>query len=151
MFRRSLLAAATATLAGCGLAPSPPTTDGYPETLPNVFFTFAWDDDATAYEVSFVRGNRLTADNTGALAVVVTTDESETSTPWAGQNPRDDDADGQSEPRASLPLVPEATIRVPVERRGDVRVVWTAPDGTRSRLVGMWARPEQPGATTEEA
>ncbi|WP_277555427.1 hypothetical protein [Halobaculum limi] len=150
MFRRSLLAAATATLAGCGLAPSPPSTDGFPETLPNAFFAFAWDDAASAYEVSFVRGNRLTAANTGALAVLVTTDETESTTPWVGENPRSDDSDARS-PKASLPLVPEATIRVPVERRGDVRVIWTAADGSRSRVVGMWPRAEQPGVATEEA
>ncbi|MFC7069093.1 hypothetical protein [Halobaculum lipolyticum] len=149
MFRRSLLAAATATLAGCGLAPSPPSTDGFPETFPNAFFAFAWDGDAVAYEVTFERGNRLTADNTGAIAVLVTTDDGERSTLWAGDGPFvGGDGDEPADPRTSFPLSPGARLRLPARRRGDVRVVWTAPDGSRSRVIGAWDRTEQPGTPT---
>ncbi|MFC6786111.1 hypothetical protein ACFQFH_09475 [Halobaculum halobium] len=75
MYRRTVLAAAPAALAGCGLAPSPPSTDGYPETPPNAFFEVDWDPDDDAYVVEFARGNRLTADNTGGLVVVVSPEE----------------------------------------------------------------------------
>ncbi|MFC7096528.1 hypothetical protein [Halobaculum marinum] len=145
MFRRTVLATATATLAGCGLAPDPPSTTGFPETLPNAVFAFSWDRDAGVYEIDFVRGNRLTTTNTGALASVVTSDDAESTTLWVGGVPGGPSVgDDSTEPRASFPLTPGATLRVPVERRGDVRVIWTAPDGSRSRVVGQWELTEQP-------
>ncbi|WP_348608500.1 hypothetical protein [Halobaculum rarum] len=156
MYRRTVLAAATATLAGCGLAPSPPSADGYPETPPNAFFEFDWDSDASAYVVEFVRGNRLTADNTGALRVRVadaTPDGDAVTTPWVGavDGVGDDGSsgDGSGDPRAEFPLSPGATLRVPVESPGPVRVIWVDPDGDRSRAVGRWRRESQPTATPE--
>jgi len=148
VYRRTVLAAATATLAGCGLAPSPPSADGYPETPPNVFLEFDWNPEASAYVVEFLRGNRLTADNTGALRVRVadaTPDGDAVTTPWVGVG--DDDA---GDPRAGFPLSPGATLRVPVESPGSVRVIWVAPGGGRSRAVGRWRRESQPAATPED-
>ena len=150
VYRRTVLAAATATtLAGCGLAPSPPSADGYPETPPNTFFGFDWDSDGSAYVVEFVRGNRLTADNTGALRVHVadaTPDGDAVTTPWVGAVDGVG-ADGPGDPRAEFPLSPGATLRVPVESSGPVRVIWVAPEGDRSRAVGRWRRASQPTAT----
>jgi len=151
VYRRTVLAAATATLAGCGLAPSPPSTNGYPETPPNAFFEFGWDPDGSAYVVEFARGNRLTADNTGALRVRVadaTPDGDAVTTPWVGAVDGVGD-DGSGDPRADFPLSPGATLRVPFESPGPVRVVWVAPDADRSRAVGRWRRESQPTATPE--
>ncbi|UIO99240.1 hypothetical protein Hbl1158_11960 [Halobaculum sp. CBA1158] len=149
MYRRTVLAAATATLAGCGLAPSPPTTDGYPETPPNAFFAFEWDADGPAYEVTFARGNRLAADNTGRLLVRVdggAPGGDAVATPWVGAV---DGVGGDDlgDPRREFPLSPGATLRVPVESPGTVRVVWVAPDGDSSRAVGRWRRESQSAAT----
>lgn len=147
MYRRTVLAAATATLAGCGLAPSPPTTDGYPETPPNAFFAFEWDSDADAYIVEFVRGNRLTADNTGALEVVVdSVDDGESvERLWVGAPDADPGGDF-GDPLAAFPLTPGAHLRVPVDSPGTVRVVWTDPEGGRSRSAGRWRIESQPTA-----
>ena len=150
MFRRTVLAAATATLAGCGLAPSPPTTDGYPETPPNTVFAFEWDPDDSAYVVEFVRGNRLTADNTGALVVVVTPEDTSATTErlWVGAPDADPGGGDSGEPRAGFPLTPGARLRVPVDAPGTVRVVWTDPEGERSRSAGRWRRTSQPTAAS---
>lgn len=149
MYRRTVLAAATATLAGCGLAPSPPTTDGYPETPPNAFFAFEWNPDGDAYVVEFARGNRLTADNTGALAVVVNP-EGGVGEPverlWVGAPDADPGGGDFGDPRTAFPLTPGARLRVPVDSPGTVRVVWTDPEADRSRSVGRWRIESQPTA-----
>mgnify|MGYP006277259485 CR=1 FL=1 len=145
MYRRTVLAAATATLAGCGLAPSPPTTDGYPETPPNAFFAFERDPDADAYVVEFARGNRLTADNTGRLVVVVSPEDGETvERLWVGDPDADPGGDGFGDPRTAFPLTPGARFRLPVDAPGTVRVVWTDPAGDRSRQVGQLRIERQP-------
>ncbi|MFC7137367.1 hypothetical protein ACFQRB_14765 [Halobaculum litoreum] len=58
---------------------------------------------------------------------------------------------GRARPRAAFPLAPGATLRVPVDRPGDVRVVWTAPDGGTSRALAQWDRDQQPTATATAA
>ena len=153
MFRRTLLAAATATLAGCGLAPSPPSTDGYPETPPNVFVEFGWDPDDSAYVVEFVRGNRLTADNTGALAVVVSPrDGGETVEQlWVGDPEGASGGGDFGDPRTAFPLTPGARLRVAVDSPGTLRVVWTDPEAGRSRSVGQWRVEDPPIAESTTA
>lgn len=147
MYRRTVLAAATASLAGCGLAPSPPTTDSYPETPPNAFFAFEWVPDDLAYVVEFVRGNRLTADNTGALVAAVVTPEDDaapTERLWVG-DPRANPGGGDfGEPRAAFPLTPGAQLRVPADSPGTARVIWTDSAANRSRSVGRWRHASQP-------
>lgn len=128
MFRRAFLTAAPAALAGCGLAPSGPSTESYPESPPNVLLDFAWRPGAV--DVVFERGSRLTADNTGALAVRST--EPDERTVWL-------DADGEA--ATAFPLAPGATVRHPVGAGTEVQVVWTAPDRNRSAVVGRSVRP----------
>lgn len=128
MFRRAFLTAAPATLAGCGLAPSGPSTDSYPESPPNILTAFTWQSETV--DVSFERGSRLTPDNTGALAVRST--EPDERTVWL-------DADGEA--AAAFPLAPGATVRHPIGAGTEVQVVWTAPDRNRSAVVGRSVRP----------
>ncbi|QZP38620.1 hypothetical protein [Halobaculum magnesiiphilum] len=151
MYRRTVLAAATATLAGCGLSPSPPTTDGYPETPPNAFFAFEWNPDDDEYVVEFARGNRLTADNTGALAVVVdpVDDGDPVERLWVGAPDADPGGGDFGEPLTAFPLAPDAQLRVPVDSPGTVRVVWTDPEAERSRAVGRWRIESQPTPASE--
>ncbi|MBX0323918.1 hypothetical protein EGH21_12845 [Halomicroarcula sp. F13] len=130
MFRRSFLTGASAALAGCGLAPSGPSTESYPESPPNVFLSFDWRDAESAVDVTFVRGNHVTPDNTAEL--LVRSAESDRATVWVSR-----ERDGEAE----YPLTPGATLRHSLGETADVRVVWTAPDGTNSALVAAADRP----------
>jgi len=123
MKRRTVLAVAAGTLGGC-LAPAQPPTDRYPSTPPNVLAAFDYRPDGPAYEVRFVRGNRLTSANTGTLEV-----RGERAEPvvWASGS-RDSAVE-------AFPVEPGDSLRYPVGGRQTVRLVWNAPDGDRSVLL----------------
>lgn len=130
MFRRTFLTAASAALAGCGLAPSGPTTDGYPRSPPNVLASFEWRPAESAYLVSFDRGNTLTEANTGSLTV---RSEDGSTTVWVRGEVGDDDRTGA--PVASFPLEPGATVTHGTDGPTEVRLIWASPEGDRSVLL----------------
>ncbi|WP_135304069.1 hypothetical protein [Haloarcula amylovorans] len=130
MLRRTLLTAASTTLAGCGLTPAPPSAESYPESPPNAFFSYRWLPDRTACAVRFDRGNRLTPANTAALRI--RSDDGDGETVWVSR-----DADAE----ASYPLEPGAVLRHPVGDATGLRVIWTGPDGDRSVVFGRAVRP----------
>ncbi|GGN93636.1 MULTISPECIES: hypothetical protein [Haloarcula] len=130
MFRRSFLTAASATLAGCGLTPSPPSTESYPESPPNVLLSFEWVAEAAAVDVTFVRGNHVTAANTAEL--LVRSAESDRTTVWVS---REHDA------ASEYPLTPGATLRHSLGEPSGVRVVWAAPNGRKRSVLAAADRP----------
>ena len=145
MFRRALLASASATLAGCGLAPEPPSPPEHPASPPNVFAAFDWLPAESAYRVTVEYGSRITPTNTGAIAVTSTGRE----TLWvAAEAARDGDDD--AEPVASFPLEPGDSVVHRVDERATVRLVWRSPDGDTAILLDAWKLASQPeaGATT---
>jgi len=143
MRRRALLAALPTALAGCSAVPTGPSTDAYPATPPNVFTTFAWDPDRSALVVEFTRGNRLTPENTALLAVT-TVDDPDDRTVWVASA----DADDPGDPAAEFPLSPGATLAHELPEPARCRLIWTAPDGDRSRAVDYWD-PERDPASGE--
>jgi hypothetical protein len=147
MRRRQVLAGAAgalpAALAGC-LA-DPPTTPAAPTTPPNIIVGFEWLSERPAYRVTFRRGNRLTADNTGILAVIA--DAVDERTVWV----RAPDPDGRTEEDApatvgSFPLTPgpDTTLVQQVPGPTTIRVVWTSPSRDESVSVDVWEPDEQP-------
>ncbi|WP_254279103.1 hypothetical protein [Haloarcula marina] len=140
MFRRSFLTAASVTLAGCGLAPSPPSTESYPESPPNVLLSFAWDPERSVHEIRFSRGSRVTPENTGEL--LARTVEGDSETVWVS---------GERDGVADFPLTPGATLTHSVSDRHGVRVVWVAPDEDRSILVGRHRLPSETTTATTES
>ena len=133
MFRRALIASAAATLAGCGLAPEPPSTPERPASPPNVCASFEWLPDESAYRVTIDSGNRITRTNTAELAVT----SSGAWTVWAADERarRGDDA---AEPVASFPVEPGDAVIHRVEERATVRLVWTDPNGDSSVSLDVW-------------
>ncbi|CDK41028.1 hypothetical protein [Halorubrum sp. AJ67] len=132
MYRRSLLVALTPALAGCSLTPTGPLTESYPTSAPNVFASFDWDPDRSVLIVTFDRGNRLTAENTGRLSVI-TPDPEGVETVWVDR----DDTDTASE----FPLTPGATLHHEISAPATTHVVWEGPEQQNSQAVGNW-RPE---------
>ncbi|WP_152420937.1 hypothetical protein [Halorubrum coriense] len=139
MYRRALLTSLAPVLAGCSLAPSEPSTASYPTTRPNVFISFDWHPDRSALDVTFERGNRLTTENTGRLAIV-TPDLDDRETAWVGPT--------QTNPRASFPLTPEATVTHEIPRPARTRVVWDGPGERKGVAVAVW-RPETGSGETD--
>lgn len=132
MYRRSLLTTLVPALAGCSLAPSDPSTESYPTSGPNIFASFDWNPDRSALTVTFERGNRVTAENTGRLSVV-TPDATDVETVWVGH-------DGTNS-TAAFPLTPGATLAHEIPEPAKTRLVWVAPERRRSKVVAVW-RPE---------
>jgi hypothetical protein len=130
VFRRTFVTAAAATLAGCGLAPSEPSTEGYPQSSPNALFSFEWRPEKSGYEITFDRGNTLTTENTAALRVVA---EDSTRQYWLRQPDYESDEGG--EPLADFPLEPGATIVHECKRQNRLRIVWSSADGDSSTVV----------------
>lgn len=129
MYRRALLATVVSALAGCSLAPSGPSTDSYPTSGPNVFASFDWDPDQSALTVTFDRGNRVTAENTGRLYVVTPAAENR-ETVWVDS--------GDADAAAALPLTPGATLTHELPEPATTELVWEASERPESRLVDVW-------------
>lgn len=140
MYRRSLLVALVPALAGCSLAPSAPSTESYPTSGPNVFASFDWNPDRSTLTVRFDRGNRVTAENTGRLAVV-TPDANDVETVWVAA------ADTTS--TSAFPLTPGTTLAHEISEPATTRLVWTAPEQRVSRVVAVW-QPETPTSGADE-
>ncbi|QLG27230.1 hypothetical protein HUG10_06590 [Halorarum halophilum] len=143
MFRRALLASAAATFAGCGLEPEPPSTPERPTSPPNLFASFEWLPDESAYRVTIESGNRITRTNTAELSVSSAGAE----TIWA----TDDGArhgDGEVEPVGSFPVEPNDSVLHRVEERATVHLVWTDPDGDSSISLDAWELESQTGTET---
>jgi hypothetical protein len=147
MRRRQVLAGAAgalpAALAGCLAAP--PTTPAAPTTPPNILVEFEWLSARPAYRVTLRRGNRLTAQNTGILAVIA--DAVDERTVWV----RAPDPDGRTDenapdPVGSFPLTPgqDTTLVQRVPGPTTIRVVWTSPDRDSSVNVDVWRLEDQP-------
>jgi hypothetical protein len=137
MDRRALLAAGLAALAGCLPLRGEPATPGRNVNHPQMLADVAWLPDESAYRVRMLAGNRFTPENTRSVRVVVETDRYRELS-WVG---------GAS-PAQSFPLDVGDELLVPVGSRGDVRVVWTGPDGDRSVSLEHHedgARPSMPG------
>lgn len=136
MHRRALLAALPTTLAGCSLAPDGPTTDRYPATPPNIFAEVAWQSEPSSFTVTFTRGNRLTAENTGLLAVVADGAAETERTVWVATD--EALAADDRTPAADFPLEPGAELTRSVPEKTPVRVIWVSPDENRSMAVARW-------------
>lgn len=132
MYRRSLLVAGATAFAGCAFGPSPPTTDGYPQTPPNFVGAFAWLPDESAYRVRFDAGNVIEAPDAARVAVV------------AGEPRVDRTWVGSDDPAVAFPLEPGDELTVGVDAPDDVTVVWTAPDENRSVALDGWPLDDQP-------
>lgn len=143
MFRRALLASAAATLAGCGLAPEPPATPERPTSPPNVFASFEWLPDESAYRVTIDAGNRITRTNTAELTVASPGAE----TRWVADEGARHEGDS-GEPVASFPVEPGDSVLHRVEERATVRLVWTNPDGGSTVSVDAWKLESQTGTGT---
>jgi hypothetical protein len=139
MQRRALLASLLPALAGCSLAPSSPSAEPYPTSGPNVFASFDWRPGRSELVVEFVRGNRVTAENTGRLSVR-TPDADDARTVWV-------DSGDAPDPAAAFPLAPGATLTHEIPEPATTRLVWVAPDHVASRVVGVW----RPDAATSGA
>jgi len=138
MDRRALLAAGSAALAGCLPLRSSPRTPGRNVNEPQIRAAYEWLPDESAYRVRHAAGNRFTTENTGSLRVAVDTDEGETHRrAWVGTD----------DPAQPFPLVVGDELRVPSARRGEVRLVWTAPDGVNSATLDVYRVEEQPSPT----
>jgi len=135
--RRALLATLV-PLSGCLLTPSGPSTTAYPTSGPNIFATIDWDSDREALRVTFDRGNRVTAENTGRL-FVVTPGADGVETVWVDRHGTDSVGE--------FPLTPGATLTHETPEPATTRLVWVGPERQTSRAVAVW-RPETstPGA-----
>jgi hypothetical protein len=131
--RRALLttggAILTTVLAGCSLAPSGPSTESYPTSAPNVFASFDWNPDRSTLIVTFDRGNRLTAENTGRLRVV-TPDPERVETVWVDR--------GDTDTASEFPLTPGATLRHKIPAPETTHVVWEGPEQQNTLSVAEW-------------
>ncbi|WP_147441205.1 hypothetical protein [Halorubrum sp. Atlit-26R] len=140
--RRALLttggAILTTALAGCSLAPSGPSTESYPTSAPNVFAAFDWDPDRSTLIITFDRGNRLTAENTGRLHVV-TPDPERVETVWVDP--------GDTDTASEFPLTPGATLRHRIPAPETTHVVWEGPEQQDTLAVAEW----HPETTRSEA
>ncbi|MFC7077277.1 hypothetical protein [Haloarcula halophila] len=143
MFRRTFVTAAATALAGCGLAPSEPSTEGYPQSPPNALFSFEWRPEESGYEVRFDRGNALTATNTSALYVV----SDDTETLWAASE--DAGYGDMGPPVDSFPVEPGASLLHPCDRTTEVRLIWEGADEDTS--VALDEYQSRPTATEEGA
>jgi len=142
--RRTLLttggtALATA-LAGCSLAPSEPSTDSYPASTPNMFFSFDWNSERSTLTVRFDRGNRLTTSNTERVAILSENDD-EAETVWIGPE--------AANPMAAFPLTPNSTVVHELPTPAETVIYWT-PAGESSLLpINVWYPEEETGGATE--
>lgn len=152
MHRRALLAALPTALAGCSLAPAGPTTERYPATPPNIFAAFAWHPESSSFTVTFTRGNRLTAENTGMLAVVTEGSEGYERTVWVATDEalaaEDSAADAAV---ADFPLEPGAELTHSVPEKTHTRLVWVSPDENRSLAVARWVPETEPRTDATES
>jgi hypothetical protein len=138
MDRRALLAAGSAALAGCLPLRGSPRTPGRNVNEPQIRATYEWLPDESAYRVRHAAGNRFTAENTGSLRVIVDADEvDDPRRTWVG-------GEDSAQP---FPLAVGDELRVRSPRRGDVRVVWTDPEGVNSASLDVYRIEEQPTAT----
>lgn len=138
MDRRALLTAlpaSLAALAGCLPLRGEPATPGRNVNHPQMLADVEWLPDESTYRVRMLAGNRFTAENTRSVQVVVETDEYERVV-WVGG----------TDPAQAFPLDVGDELLVPVGSRGDVRVVWTGPDGIRS--VSLEHREDVPTPTS---
>ncbi|MFC7226354.1 hypothetical protein N0B31_02985 [Salinirubellus salinus] len=147
MDRRALLAAGSAALAGCLPLRGSPRTPGANANEPQLRAEYEYLPGDSAYRVRHAAGNEFTAENTGALVVRVDPrDERANSRLWAGTDVRADDSDDGGATQ-SFPVGVGDEIRVPAPSRGDVRVVWTGPDGENSVSLDVYRAEEQPTPT----
>jgi len=142
--RRALLttggAILTTVLAGCSLAPGKPSTDSYPASPPNMFFSFDWDFERSTLTVRFDRGNRLTTRNTERVAIV-SEDDDETETVWIGPE--------EANPVAAFPLTPKSTVVHELSTPAETVIRWT-PAGESSLLpIDVWYPAEETRGDTE--
>jgi hypothetical protein len=150
--RRALLAALPTALAGCSLAPAGPTTERYPATPPNIFATFAWHPEPSSFTVTFTRGNRLTAENTGLLTVVTDGSDGYERTVWVATDEAlaaDDLAADAAV--ADFPLDPGAELTHSAPEATRARLVWVAPDENRSMAVANWVPETESGPEATES
>ena len=144
MDRRALLIAGAASFAGCLPLRGSPRTPGRNANGPQIRAEYEWLPDESAYWVRHAAGNRFTAENTGALVVRVDPlTETSVSRQWARADVRANDSDDES-PAQSFPVAVGDEITVPAPSRGDVRVVWTDPEGRNSAVVDAYRIDEQP-------
>lgn len=147
MDRRALLAAGSTALAGCLPLRGRPRTPGANVNEPQMRATYEYRPSEDGYLVRHDAGNRFTAENTGALVVRVDPrDGQAVSRLWAGADVRAGDSD-DSVPAQSFPVTVGDELRVPVPSRGDVRVVWTDPEGVNSASLHAYRLEEQPTPT----
>ena len=92
-------------------------------------FSFDCDPNRSVRTVSFDRGNRVTAENTGRLTVV-TPDADETKTVWVDRD--------SSTATSEFPLAPGATLTHEIPGPATTRLVWVAPERNTSRAVAVW-------------
>lgn len=142
MRRRALLAALPTVLAGCSVAPAGPSTAAYSATEPNIFTSMKWDSDRSALLVEFTKGNVLTTENTGMLAVTTLIDGLNR-TVWVAS----DEAQVSEDPVATFPLSPGATLIHEMPEPAQTRLVWVAPNRNQSRAVALWSPDSEPTAT----
>ena len=127
-------------LAGCSLAPSKPSTDSYPASTPNMFFSFDWHSERSTLTVRFDRGNRLTTSNTEQVAIVSENDDEE-GTVWIGPE--------EANPVAAFPLTPKSTVVHELSTPAETVVYWT-PAGESSWLpIKGWNPEDETGGATE--
>jgi hypothetical protein len=140
MDRRALLAGGASLLAGCfplrGEPAPPPSNANYPRMLA----AFEWLPDEPGYRVRMTAGNRFTPENTGAVTVVIDTDDYR-QVAWVGTAGEDPD------PAQPFPLDVGDEVVVPAPARATVRVVWESPEGDRSVALDVFRRAAQPTPT----
>jgi hypothetical protein len=90
--------------------------------------------------VTFDRGNRVTAENTGRL-FAVTPDANDAETVWVDR----DDTNAASE----FPLTPGATLTHEIPEPTTTRLVWIGPEQSASRLVAAWQPATAPSGDSE--
>jgi hypothetical protein len=142
--RRALLTTGgtvlSTALAGCSLAPSEPSTDSYPASTPNTFFSFDWNSERSTLTVRFDRGNRLTTSNTERVAIVSENDD-EAETVWIGPE--------EANPVTAFPLTPKSTVVHELSTPAETVIYWT-PTGESSLLpIDVWYPEEETGGATE--
>lgn len=138
MDRRALLVGGAAALAGCLPLRGSPRTPGRNVNEPQIQAAYEYLPAESAYRIRHVAGNEFTAENTGALRVVVQTDEvDEPQRTWVGGD----------DPAQPFPLEVGDELTVPSPVRGDVRVVWTDPEGVNSAVLDVYRIEEQPTPT----
>ena len=138
MDRRALLVAGSAALAGCLPLRGSPRTPGRNVNEPQLRAEYEWLPAESAYRIRHAAGNRFTAENTGSVRVVVDTGVVDASRrTWVG-------SDDSAQP---FPLVVGDELRVGAEGRGDVRLIWTDPEGVNSATLDLYRIEEQPTPT----